>query len=500
MVADYVTDDRECSVQELQQLRAMLSELAAQAEKDETSLASQITHDLYISPTDDTTSNDGHDIFSANEGASIPCTATTSRCSGSDTSLQPFDSPLGFLQTAFPHLPTSRLRSALGSSEDADEIDMEAVVESIMATEFVKELEERGLDDEVEPPVQPWETVRKRPKKKVKGKTITLGDIRQQQHTCSSFASQSPRVDPWTQFSSVASHLSDLLPSHPPSYFLSLFHSPEYPSPADALRSGLASMKSPSQLSPEYETRLAVNLFAMLTSDETLSELPDVDNERMRDDVNLAVRATLAARPGSEDAADVALDLIDLLRGLESDMLDWTVYHSPVPPSPSTFPSGGDPREVDARRTLPTGPPSPPRVPIRRATTESPRSGGSSSSSSTAQAWQTIPVISRGPLVNPHAEFIPAYNPSAKIGKGRHPRKASTLKNERKLDVLDPQWHRHKRRAGELMEASKEALMEASRAWQRGSAKTRGGEVALTYAERVSRIIPSGMQFRYIAC
>ncbi|KAJ3548911.1 hypothetical protein NM688_g5237 [Phlebia brevispora] len=68
-----------------------------------------------------------------------------------------------------------------------------------------------------------------------------------------------------------------------------------------------------------------------------------------------------------------------------------------------------------------------------------------------------------------------------KSKKGRNINGVATPE-EKKLDVMDPLWHR--RRAGELMERSKEALMQASRAWQRGNAKTRGGEVALTYAER----------------
>ena len=107
LVADYVDSDGNGTVEILQTLRGMLSELAARADEDETRLVSGF-NDLRISPTEDTT--DTHDPFSSSENASVPYTAATSNFSSeSDTSAQPFSSPLGFLQAAFPHLPTSRL-------------------------------------------------------------------------------------------------------------------------------------------------------------------------------------------------------------------------------------------------------------------------------------------------------------------------------------------------------------------------------------------------------
>ncbi|KAJ3532599.1 hypothetical protein NM688_g7396 [Phlebia brevispora] len=275
MVADYLADGSEPSEEELNSLRQALTELAAQAEKDENSFASQLSRDLQITPSDVTTSMDAHDVFSSNDQNS-PYTATTSRGSTfSDGSVQPFSSPLGFLQTAFPHLPTARLKSALGSSEDAEDVDMEEVVERILATEFVKELEERGLSDEELPPSEPWHTVKK-PKKKGKkkrGNTITLVDIRQQQHAppapSTPSMSRGAPLDPWTQVTSLASRLSDLLPSQAPSYFQSLFHSPKYLSPSDALRDGLASMKKePSSADPvdasSEEIQLALNIFNIM--------------------------------------------------------------------------------------------------------------------------------------------------------------------------------------------------------------------------------------------
>ena len=67
------------------------------------------------------------------------------------SSVASFSSPLGFLQAAFPHTPSARLRAALEDAgceraEDAEEVDILGVIEALLTAEFVKDLEERGLD------------------------------------------------------------------------------------------------------------------------------------------------------------------------------------------------------------------------------------------------------------------------------------------------------------------------------------------------------------------
>ncbi|EPQ56733.1 hypothetical protein GLOTRDRAFT_75580 [Gloeophyllum trabeum ATCC 11539] len=80
-------------------------------------------------------------------------------------------------------------------------------------------------------------------------------------------------------------------------------------------------------------------------------------------------------------------------------------------------------------------------------------------------AWHQIPPRKAG---GPHplASYIPAYS-GAKVRGG-----GNGLGKGGKGDV------------GELRRKRDEALREASRYWQSGSAKTRGGEVALYFAER----------------
>jgi hypothetical protein len=48
----------------------------------------------------------------------------------------------------------------------------------------------------------------------------------------------------------------------------------------------------------------------------------------------------------------------------------------------------------------------------------------------------------------------------------------------------------YRRRVGESMRKRDELLREAARMWQRGSKKTRGGEVAFYFAERVGVFFP----------
>ena len=494
IIADY--DVSTSSNDQLPALREVLSQLAAQAEKelvDEDNLTEQLANvHISYSVTDDTTSS--HDVFSPHLS---PQSSHTAASSSSDTSSQhSFSSPLGFLQAAFPHVPTAKLRGALNGTDDADSVDMESVVENLLSGEFVRELEERGLDGmkEVEAEEEAWmiadspgkrkkasaSPIKVAKKGKKRGPTFTFGDVRQKQlERPSPTSPRSTAPDPWTQLSSVASYLSTLLPTHPASYFLSAFHSPDHSSPAKALRAVLRNIATApsSTCSPEHDadlhsahTAMLFSMFDVLRASPEYSELNAEERDQMMDDGQLTLQAT-------HGQPDCAIDLVWLLRDLERDCtsgeFDWGVYHSPAPARPPPSPIVG----TTARTKLPTGPPPIGPPPRGRSSTPG-QSAKRDSTPSPPNAWKTIPQ--RQPMgPHPLAESIPAYrkkvrgvgNGNGKGGKGELGGKQS-----------------HSRRIQELAEKRREMLRQAGRAWQKGSAKTRGGEVAFYYAERAREL------------
>ncbi|CAL1715226.1 unnamed protein product [Somion occarium] len=403
---------------------------------------------------------------------------------------------MGFLQTAFPDIPTHRLRSILSSMGDIEDLDMEEVVDQICSLEFVRELEQRGLDGldgadqedltpwlPVESKKKPSPPAKKQPKK---GMTFTFGDIRQKQHIRRATAPSTPgpsngTPDTWTQVSSLATYLASLVPSLPESHFQSIFHSPEYSTPSAAIRASLSTIKN---LEESIEIVQARSIFEILESSDDFVTLSPSDREQLMADTRLAVRAT-GGQP------DAALDLVQCLRELDSDAVsgevEWRLYHSPAPP-----PSHGLSQYAAnaARRsmltlTLPSGPPAVPPPPTRQ------RSAPVLPISS--NAWKTVtPTRKAGPSSHYLAEFIPAYNPAnvpTKKGRGRggvngpgkgaKNRTLALVRNERRI---------HSLRAKELMQQRAEALKEAGRAWQNGNAKSRGGEVAFYYAEKARQL------------
>lgn len=475
--------------------------MAAQAEKelvDEDNLTEQLStvHISSYSVTDDTTSS--HDVFSP--GLS-PQSSHTAASSTSDASSQhSFSSPLGFLQAAFPHVPTAKLRSALSNADDAESVDMESVVEGLLSSEFVRELEERGLDgtDGAEAGEEAWmiadgpgkrkqaspSSPKAAKKGKKRGPTFTFGDVRQKQLERPS--PSSPRTaapDPWTQLSSVASYLATLLPTHPASYFLSAFHSPDHTSPAKALRAVLRDVaSSPSESSSSgsdadlhsAHTAMLFSMFDVLRASPEYPELNAEERDQMMEDGQLALQAT-------HGQPDRAIDLVWLLRDLERDStsgeFDWGVYHSPAPARPPPSPIVG----TTARTKLPTGPPPVAPPPRGRSTVSEQSAKRNPTPSPSPNAWKTIPQRQpAGP--HPLAASIPAYrkkvrgagNGYGKGGKG----------DVGELGVKQT----HSRRIQELAEKRREMLRQAGRAWQKGSAKTRGGEVAFYYAERAREL------------
>lgn len=477
IVADYVNDSQPLpSQEELGALRKTLSELAAEADNQvgEDNLLASMTNmqlaDLHKS--DDSCHTESvAELFSA-ESSTTNTTMTSEMSSNGPQSL---NAPLRFLRAAFPHLAISRLKGALGGAEDMDTIDMEGIVEDIISVECACELEERGGEETGgETTVEPrWELVPSRlaskKQKRKNSKTITLVDIRQKQHAPSSSAPSSARPavpDPWTQLTSVACHIETLIPSRTSAYFQSFFHSPRYATPSEALRAALVSVAPPASGSTEMthdETQILFGMFDILRESPAYEALPDVDREQMMSDAQLALRAT-------EYHADAALDLVWLLREFDGGEVDLGIYHSPVPTSPSSVHSTPNSRQSRHPIKLPAGTPAASAYEGKARSVR--KSGPNSPLAISTAAWQTVPISPRN-SPNPHAEFIPAYN-DARNGQGKHNNGSQKTSKS------------HKQRAGELMQKRREALREASRAWQRGTSSTRGGEVAFYFAERVS--------------
>lgn len=333
-------------------------------------------------------------------------------------------------------------------------------------------------DDSRDVPPAEWQIVGEKKatlakRKKKRGNTISLGDVRQQQQhkqirpvLGKSNMVLSAAPDPWTQLSSLSSHLATLLPPHQPSFFLSHFHSPEHATPAISLRACLASIcKARTKPSPEEHTD---TLFTLL--DILLPKYPTLDQEehnQLISDIELALQAT-------SGNGDDSLDIVKLLHDLDTDStarLEMGVYHTP-PPTPKSRPR---------QYTLPSGPPPippPPQPPSKPKPPSSPSS--SSSKTQNPFQWQSVPtrqIPHKGP--HPLAQHIPAYNRDGLKGKGA----GNAFGQGGKGDVGELGDHR--RRIRESMRTREELLKRAAWMWQRGNSGNRGGEAALYFADRV---------------
>ncbi|KAF8652168.1 hypothetical protein AX16_004525 [Volvariella volvacea WC 439] len=452
---------------QLNELRQMLKELAAQAEE--------------IGP------QDGVDF--TDESCSTPeCyygqTATSSSfdSESSDSSLRSFSTPLGFLQAALPHIPTSRLNDALqraSSDGGSDDVDMWQIVSSVLTQEANREMEERGLDvDEVgqsSSAVSLLETVppkgvRVQKQKKPKATKIHIVDIRQQNNRAP--AHSGPLApDVWTQVSSLSARLSELL-SRDPSFFSSYFHKATYPTSYHALCAALTAICKGKNIPPNAATEHAavhINLLEILLP--TFEDLNSELRARRISDIELCIRAT-------EGKGENALDLAKLLRDLDpedvADSAQMGIFHqSPTSPTFAKTRSPSSP-------VSPLGPPPAPPPPNQKHKVKPPASPNDSDAKTDPFAWQSIPVRKRGPEKNPHAAYIPAYNRA----HGHVNVKGSG--NERgkggKGDVGELAAHRWQ--VNESLRKRNEFLREASKMWKKGSSKTRGGEVAAYFAER----------------
>ncbi|KAI0064071.1 hypothetical protein BV25DRAFT_1823576 [Artomyces pyxidatus] len=498
LLADIDTDSP--SKQQINELRGTLVTLAAQAdqqaEQDERVL--NAFSEVRIDESTRSSSALEGDITSNSEAVSTSYATTASIITGSpgsdSSSVASFSSPLGFLQAAFPHIPSDRLRAAIndaGYEYDAPEdVDIVKVIEGLLTKEYLKDLEERGLDalgDDGDEPVRvaqpPWETVEGKKKKKGKGKTIALNDVRQQHHVRPGAPRHGPStptaprfssVDTWTAVSSLSTRLTSLLPSHPESFFQSFFHSPNSTTPAAAVRAALASIAGSNGMDMSAEdTATLFTMHDILCSSPEYSELNAEERDQFLSDAALGLRAT-------KSQADQALDLVWLLRNLDADEAgEWEMgpYHRQVPRKGGIEAKGSLKATTDLS-SLPLG--------LRPEPDPVPRTEKENQTRPPPNAWNVVPTKKPANGAHPHAAFIPAYNPlnGAKI-KGY----ADITKGSSAALVLSgKEGQKQRRRMEELRTKRTQAIMSAGRAWQKGNAKNRGGEVALFYAEEARKI------------
>ncbi|KAF8801365.1 hypothetical protein BYT27DRAFT_7226924 [Phlegmacium glaucopus] len=475
------------SQNEIDNLYATCGALALQADESQHSEFSE-SDILQTSKIDETTSSwttldYNHEQSSGSGSASS---------GSSDSSQYSFGSPLGFLKAALPDVPTTRLRRALLCAEKED-IDMWDIIAGVLTEESILEMEERGLDglEEGEGVLFlgginfEWETVEskkklstKAGKKKVqpRSNTFTLGDIRQQHHTrpppfspkktTDGSSMRRPTVgstaDPWTQISSLSTHIASLLPPHPPSFFQSFFHSPNHATSYDALRAALTSLCKSKQDADNY-TSIVSSLIDILLPDNG-----DVDPEldaRITADIRLSVAI-------ADGRATDALDLVNVLRDLDTNPEMGLSHLLPA----QTSDSKDDFKASGSRLPLPSSHlpnPSPSEVkPIIAPAT-------SFGNKPSPYQWQVVPprkIVTHSP--NPHAHHIPAYT-----------RDVNGIKTQRDFRKTSSEENDCKRRMAQATLKRRELLQQATRVWQKGNSKTRGGEIAQHYVERSNQYL-----------
>ncbi|KAI6010861.1 hypothetical protein F5J12DRAFT_822126 [Pisolithus orientalis] len=512
LIADLPPDNNDGispSPHQVAALRATLKELASQAtEQYESELRDELDS-AHLSSQ----------CFSTDESCSSPGyygeTAESLTSESSVLSNQSFSSPLGFLQAALPHIPSSKLRRALSEagSTDVSDVDMESIMENILTNEYIRELEERGLDglDDEDPSHLISDDAiwhRMEPRKKVaspstngnvtkkknvrnKNKTIPLVDIRQRQHIPSPARESlsTPAPDMWTQVSSISEHLATLLPSNPPNFFQSYFHSPKHTSPVKAVRAALSDIaermkkpKSPTPSPHSGDTLVLFNLLDVICESPTYARLNPPQRSNVYSDVQLALSAT-------QGRGDNSLDIVWLLLELELDgqtgSLAMGVYHLPQPPLSPSSPSAGL-----------SSPVSPSKSPIRvtNAMSQSPPTAKwiphspTKAAISNAPDWQTV-ASRKPPPVNHRRSLslcIPSYgdHPSGGTAKVRGAGNGFGKGGKGDVGELTSGRRNMRRHLTKSWMKENELLREASRAWRSGNAKSRGGEIAQYFAER----------------
>ncbi|KAF8629045.1 hypothetical protein AX15_003545 [Amanita polypyramis BW_CC] len=466
---------------QINELRSILRELAAQADELQLSEFS----DLHLASPTDTSSSIPDFLYDQTDTNSSLFSET------SVSSQDALSSQLRFLQTALPNISEKRLRNALAQAElDDDEPDLWSVISDILTDEGIRELEERGLEGlgdvvvcsaivadipretvEARKPKNHTAGTTKSPGKKPKrGHKITLVDIRQQHHARPNSPQRNP-ASPWAMVMSISEQLSNLIPSHPASYFQSYFHSPKYSTPYEALRSALGAINVTNSTSDAEDTAVLFTLLDILLP-EYEGMLDSTYRSKFYSDLQLVINVT-------RGHADDALDLVRILRELDSDSMSGSmemgIYHSPIQanfPSPSS-PSSTEQslRYVPDLRTEPPPILSPPNNKGKPPLSEKKRK-----------------------LVEPQWQTVLQKNYSTKSGTGPNVKGwGNALGKGGKGDVGE--LAEYNIRIKEIRQKRDVYFREAQRMWRKGNVRNRGGEVALYYVERVCHFSVVGGSF-----
>ncbi|KAF8625039.1 hypothetical protein AX17_006953 [Amanita inopinata Kibby_2008] len=498
LLVDIQVDDHRSSPsrEQIGNLRATLHELATQADESQLSEFSDLQ---LTSPTDETSSTP--DFYHGQTDTSSSLT--------SDSSSPPrhsLSSPLSFLQAALPHVSKERLTQALANTDlDADDLDLWDVISNVLSDEAVRELEERGIEGLDEDDVHStliaddttWETVQSRKqrrniisggktlgKKVNRGRKITLVDVRQQHHarplpppeSSNAYSKATTSLDPWTTIMSVSEQLSSLIRSQPASYFQSYFHSPQFSTPYDALCSALGALCKGGREADSEDSAVFFTLLDILLP-EYEDTLDPEQLSRLCSDVQLAVRTT-------QDHADDALDIVRILRELDSDLVsgyfEMGVYHLP-PRQASTSPTTPQHPAHPLKNTvtLPSGPP-PILPPPNKGKGKSPSPSNGRHKASPFQ-WQTVSQ-KRTPVHGspPTRHHIPTY--ARDVNGFKTKGNGSGLSRDGMSDK--DELAKYNKRIKENLQRRDELLREATKMYRKRNGNTRGGEVALYLAER----------------
>ncbi|KAJ6538809.1 hypothetical protein DFH09DRAFT_1090249 [Mycena vulgaris] len=149
---------------------------------------------------------------------------------------------LVFLQAALPHLPAGALVRALADADADVKPNMWELICALLSDDTARKLCERDFNAaEAELTLPAASTGKQKKKRKLcrMGTMLALSDMRQQQHHPArprSAARTDTGGNLWTQLTSLVTHLTELLPPHPPALFLSFFHAlARCPTPRSAL-------------------------------------------------------------------------------------------------------------------------------------------------------------------------------------------------------------------------------------------------------------------------
>jgi hypothetical protein len=447
---------------QLRGLRQTLTKLAVAAKEnnDELSISEALSGShIDGSSLSDSTLDSSGTLLSPNTDSTSPLASPRPTSSRANS----FSSPLGFLQTAFPGVPSGRLESVIAdvTCEDgwAEDVDIERAVHLLLTQEYIRALEEGGLDaleDDLTPMhSQDWLTVKAKGKmKKAKMKTYTVNDVRQQQHISERAPRQAlhrdmpPRsfdVDIWTAVSSVSSQLSSLLPPHPESFFKSFFHSPESKSPAAALRRALTAITNAEEKDANpLDMSVLLSLQDILRSTPEYNEQCPEERERILSDARLCLRA-VQSRHGD------ALDLVWLLHSLDSGEQAEVRLHSQK-------------LQDDHSMDLPASTPSPTLEATYAGSFSGHRPG---SPLSQPDEWNVVPRRKPPSTANSHAGFLPTHNDMSKMPTHQ----IGSEKLNQRLKYLE--------------ERLRETHMSAARAWKSANSKNLGKEVSLYHVDEV---------------